>query len=96
MYSRVQTVKPGKSNAGAALLTNPVGAEARILYQANVGEKVTLRLLDSRGQLVSQRQEQVAAGSNQIRIATANLAKGIYMLEVTGNGERNTIRLVKE
>ncbi|HSC54611.1 MAG TPA: T9SS type A sorting domain-containing protein [Phnomibacter sp.] len=95
-YSNVQTVKLTKANIGAALLTNPVQSEARIMYQAGANENLNFRLLDSHGRLVSQQQSQVVAGSNQIRISTANLAKGMYLLEVSSKAGRNTIRLIKD
>lgn len=95
-YSDIKSIRPGKVNLGAALLQNPVSSEARVLYQAAASEKINIRVLDSRGQLVMQTAQQVSAGANQLKLATANLAKGIYSIEVTGNGNRQTLRLVKE
>ncbi|MCA0381019.1 MAG: T9SS type A sorting domain-containing protein [Bacteroidetes bacterium] len=95
-YSDIKSIRPGKVNLGAALLQNPVTSEARVLYKATATEKINIRVLDSRGQLVMQTAQQVSAGANQLKLATANLAKGIYSIEVTGNGNRQTLRLVKE
>ena len=95
-YSEVKSIRPGKIQMSAALLQNPVSSEARVLYQTAASETISIRVLDSRGQLVMQQQQQVSAGANQIRLATASLAKGIYMIEVNGNGERSTLRVVKE
>ena len=95
-YSEVKSIRPAKVQLGAALLQNPVNSEARVLYQAAASETISIRVLDSRGQLLMQQQQQVSAGANQIRLATASLAKGIYIIEVNSNGERSTLRVVKE
>lgn len=95
-YSEVKSIRPGKVQLGAALLQNPVTSEARVLYQATASETLSIRVLDSRGQLVMQQQQQVSSGANQIRLATASLAKGIYIIEVNSKGERSSLRVVKE
>lgn len=95
-YSEVKSIRPGKVLSGAALLQNPVSNEARILYQATASETISIRVLDSRGQLLMQQQQKVSTGANQIRLATASLSKGIYIIEVNGNGEHKTLRVVKE
>lgn len=96
-FSRVATVKSGKVNIGASLLGNPVGGVAKVLFQSVGSDRLTIRVIDSRGQVVMQTNQQIAAGANQFSLNTAGLAKGIYVLEIQGNSnDRSALRMIKE
>lgn len=96
-FSRVATVKSGKVNIGASLLGNPVNGVAKVLFQSVGSDRLTIRVIDSRGQVVMQTNQQIAAGANQFSLNTAGLAKGIYILEIQGSSnDRAALRMIKE
>lgn len=61
---------------------NPTAQVARIEFELWQAELVQLQLIDMQGKIHLQRQISLAAGKQQLSIDVANLASGIYAVEV--------------
>lgn len=89
-YSGVEVVAP----AGAPLVTaypNPAREELRVVL-ASPAQPATLSLLDGRGQVV--RHLPVTASNGPLRLPTAGLPAGLYLLRVQQGGQTSTTRVV--
>ncbi len=84
----VNITKPG--NAAPVLVPNPVSTDAT-LYISRSAKQTTIRIYDAAGSLI--RNLVVDAGIQQLKINTANLANGVYVIETTGT-EKYITRMV--
>lgn len=75
---------------------NPTYGNCWLSIQSASSTAVIMRLYDSKGALVKQQLENVAAGASQIAFQTNGLGHGIYNLVVSwGNGNLKTIKIEK-
>lgn len=74
------------------LYPNPVVDQLTVALNTNLSEKVTLRVINSTGQLVTTKEMQ----TNRAVISTSDLAKGIYFVQIVGNnGILSTQKFIK-
>jgi hypothetical protein len=79
------------------LSPNPVmaGQDAVLgLQSANSGNRVTVIVYNLNGQALISMQQLLQSGSNRIRISTKELATGMYVVSVSGDGIRENFRLL--
>ncbi len=95
-YSDVRTVRIGGVQNLLRLQVNPVNSQAVLLYTSGENDKITIHLINSLGQVILTRQIPVTAGANQITLATAALAQGVYTIEATSANNRQTVRMMKQ
>ena len=76
---------------------NPVqqGSDAVLVLQSAVDKNnIHINIFNSSGQLVFKTNEILQAGKNEITLSTNKLAKGIYVVNVLGDGVKESYRLV--
>lgn len=86
------------SNEQPLLFPNPVSRDNAIITMqlaASAGT-VQLELHNALGQLIMAKQEQLAEGQSKLLLDLGKLEAGVYMLNVTHNGNRTTHRIVVE
>ena len=92
----IKTVKiPGNQNM-FTLAFNPVKEEALLRYDCVENAKVQIRIVDHLGRVVLVMEQIVQPGTNEIRLSTGTLAKGIYEVELRSNNDRAHARMMKE
>lgn len=92
-YSPVRTVTFGVGAAGPAgfvLFPNP--AQQRVGLQLSLASAGTISLTDLAGRVVLQ--QSIEAGATQASLDLSTLATGIFLVQVTQNGQRFTQKLV--
>ena len=79
-----------------ALMPNPARDIAYLQYAAPANGTLSLRICTSDGRPVFTRNYDVAKGANRLQVPVQGLRPGIYLLQVLGNGQQQTLRLVKQ
>ncbi len=74
---------------------NPSNGDFRVSVNSVLGGKMQLRLIDIAGKEVYNTTRNISSGNNNIAV-DANLAKGIYVLEVLTDNNTQTTRVVVE
>ncbi|MFT3679694.1 MAG: SdrD B-like domain-containing protein [Ferruginibacter sp.] len=96
VYSNTATLKLIK-NTSVSTWPNPAKNNIYVSVTANANCIVETRLLDMKGKLVKTGSYKAAKGNNQFILdGLANLAKGIYILEISNNNEITISRIIKE
>lgn len=75
---------------------NPAQQEAQLVYQSVTNKKITVRMTDVAGKLISQGIHTITPGNNRIAIPAANLGAGMYMITVFADGEKETTTFIKQ
>ena len=77
---------------------NPAtSATAKLRLSAREKKDVTIRISDFSGRVISQQLATVQTGTNEISLATSQLAPGTYMVSAVSEGEKiQALRLVKQ
>ena len=78
------------------LYPNPANDHAIVEINVKAESDVQLRLLDLSGKVIAANDYGTIATSSVVNLNTAKLNTGVYLLELTVNGERMTKRLVVE
>ncbi len=73
---------------------NPATTQAVVEIMMNSTADVELRLLDMSGSVLAQRNYGSVNGTSTVQLNTNDLTAGVYLVELTVNGERKTKRLV--
>lgn len=85
------------TNAPMVLYPNPAGELIQVRWFGNKTGTVLIRLFDQSGRLVLDREWNGLEGSNQQELPLAELARGIYELQlVNTNGRTESARIVKQ
>lgn len=79
-----------------ALRPNPTEAEVMLTLDGLQGQQISYTLRDVRGTVVEQRSIGVQSGTWTGAIQTAQLAPGVYLLEVQSDGDQRTLRIVRQ
>ncbi len=69
---------------------NPAGETVRLSVPTSFGSAVNIRMFDNYGRVVHDQTS--AAGEHTLSLQ--NLAKGVFVVEITGNGQSERLRLV--
>lgn len=81
---------------GFTIYPNPASTVATIEIQLNETADVEVRLIDMSGKEIAARNYGALTTTSSISINTTDLNAGVYLVEVTVNGQRMTRRLVIE
>jgi hypothetical protein len=85
-----------EQNESIKVYPNPVKNDCLVSMQTEINGAATLRLYDSKGRLLQQKQAGIQAGNNQFRISMSGYTQGIYSLVITSNdGKVQVIKLEK-
>jgi hypothetical protein len=76
------------------IFPNPANDAALVKVYSSVAEKTSLNLINSLGQLVISKEVAMVNGENSFEISTADLANGVYLLDITTSNGKTTKKLV--
>jgi hypothetical protein len=74
---------------------NPVSDLSQVAYFSDMNKVIRLKIFDARGQLISEREEQVFKGDNAIKVDLASLSRGIYFLQIGDDNLTDHLRFTK-
>jgi hypothetical protein len=95
-YSTVDLVVVAASGLQVKLLNNQPGqSDPILLLSASAAATLNIRLLTSDGTVVSRIQTSVTAGQTQQVVSTAGLARGVYIIEVSGIGYSKNFLIIR-
>jgi hypothetical protein len=95
-YSAIDVINVPASGLQVKLLNNQPGQNDPILlFSASATAALNIRLLTSDGTVVSRMQTSVAAGQTQQAVSTAGLARGVYIIEVSGAGYSKNFMIIR-
>lgn len=96
LYTNIKSVKiPGGKNS-LTLAYNPVQSEALLKFESIEKVNVQIRVVDQLGRVISVNERTIQAGTNDIRLKTGNLSKGIYEVELISTNDHKHVRILKE
>lgn len=75
---------------------NPATEEAVVTIQLSNDSEVSMKIVDLSGKVISERNYGTLSGISEIAVNTNELGSGVYVIELSVNGERLTKRLVVE
>jgi hypothetical protein len=75
---------------------NPVHQQAILLYTSPVNDRVSIRVVDNAGNVVTNRQVNVYKGVNPVTLETAALAQGIYIVQTMGAKKALSVKMLKQ
>ncbi len=81
---------------GFSIYPNPATTVATVEIQLEATSDVQLRLVDMSGKELAARNYGAVQTSSTIQLNTLDLNAGVYLVELTVNGQRMTKRLVIE
>jgi hypothetical protein len=76
------------------LFPNPASQSVRVGFELGLGEEATVRVLNAMGQAVQTTAHAGIAGGNVVELNIADLASGMYFVEVTTGADRAVERLI--
>jgi hypothetical protein len=95
-YSQVVKINYKKGNpSGWFVYPNPAQGDASLVYQSVTSKKITVILTDIAGKMIGQSVHNITAGNNRVNIPSQQLAAGMYMVTVLGEGEKETSAFIK-
>ncbi len=95
-YSKIVVVRLNGFVTKVNVMPNPVSSEAIVTIEAASYGKVSLNLYDNSGRLILNKLVQVQQGAgNVFKIDMSKMARGIYILDATGNGIDEKIKIQK-
>lgn len=99
-YSDIVTIK-GKASIKAEIVNiypNPAKERLNLTVNSISNDKFMVQVIDLTGKVLLQQPQSVVKGSNNIILATANLASGIYTVRITdtNNDEIESTKFIKQ
>jgi len=79
---------------GLRLFPNPASESVRVGFELGLDEEATVRVLNAMGQAVQTTTHAGIVGGNVMELNIANLASGMYFVEVTTGADRAVERLI--
>ncbi|RYY47590.1 MAG: T9SS type A sorting domain-containing protein [Chitinophagaceae bacterium] len=95
-YSKIVPVFIPSGKETVLLFPNPVKEKAKLLIHAQAGSTVRARLMDMNGNRLQNWQWKMSGDSQVFDLWLANIAAGSYLLEIQGEGSRQTLPLIKD
>jgi len=88
----------GQAKDAISLYPNPSSSSSTLSVSLEHASKLTLRVMDSKGALIEQRNLQLPSGNSSIPLNVSQYAKGIYTVQVyvSYNGEVKTLKLIRK
>ncbi|HQR00625.1 MAG TPA: T9SS type A sorting domain-containing protein, partial [Ferruginibacter sp.] len=85
-YSNIVALRKSRMNIPLTLMPNPAGAEIAMSFSADNAGEVTIRMIDANGRVVHTQKQQVAKGTNVIRLSNlSRFGNGTYTMQVQVN-----------
>ncbi|MSQ78946.1 MAG: T9SS type A sorting domain-containing protein [Flavobacteriaceae bacterium] len=78
------------------IFPNPANGNAWLYISSNVGEQVSMNLLDATGRLISTKKLSLVSGVNWENINLNELTKGIYLVQLSSQSGQTSKQLVVE
>lgn len=94
-YSRIVILSVAQRGPAVLLYPNPVINELGITVALNRSDKLQTRVYDNSGKTLMQQQWQIAAGSTSLSLDVSKLSKGIYFVELKGEGISEVKKFIK-
>ncbi len=94
--ANVESVSLDQVDDRFQLFPNPTSSSATVALTIQEASTVELSITDMSGKLMNQRDYGQLCGSYTIDLPTSDFPAGIYLVELTINGEKQVKRLVKE
>ncbi len=94
--SNIAGVNMHKSASNLSVYPNPARSSFTLSYNAPKVETVSVRIFNSKGNLVYQNSLSAQNGDNQYTIPVSVLPKGIYVVQVVSSADSYNARFVKE
>jgi hypothetical protein len=83
-------------NIESKIYPNPVTDIANIAYHGNEEGNLVAHILDLSGRLIQETNLQVQEGENIFQLDLASLSKGNYLIVLTQNQRRETLKVIKQ
>ena len=94
-YSRVRSLSfKDASQSQISVFPNPTNQELSLMTENKSGE-VTVKILDVRGQVVTTQFYESGTWKQSMKIDISSLSEGMYLIDIIGGTQRETIRFVK-
>lgn len=96
MADAVSSTSASETVQGLRLYPNPAkeSQEVALEFASTQSGTATVSLLSLTGQMLRSQQMDIATGANQMRLSTANLPKGLYVVRIDANGGANYRKLM--
>lgn len=90
-----------KSNSALAfkdvtLYPNPTSEKSQLNINGSANQSLSVNVYNTNGQLVIKQMEALQDGNNSILLNTSDLSPGIYLINLSSNGQNKTMKLVKQ
>ncbi len=95
-YSNVVLVKGKSGKQHITFITNPFITELKVVMANKVAKNIVIELLDATGKSVIKKNNMGNNTNFFILPLPGNIAKGIYFINITADGERYGTKLMKE
>ena len=96
-YSPLRSLKIQDAISGLHLTPNPTSGQLSIQFSLLNVNKIEVRIIDSLGRFIRQRQIGGTTGSQSIEMDVSDLAAGIYFLQLQSEkGSTQSVRFIKE
>jgi hypothetical protein len=79
-----------------ALFPNPTSGPTTLRVTPPRGGEYSLRILGMNGQVLTQGDHQLVAGTSTIQLPVETLSSGMYLIELQGEGARLVTKLIRE
>jgi hypothetical protein len=86
-------VEPTATVNAVNVYPNPAHGEARISFNSKINGEARVRMFSMNGQEVMSRILSITDGENNHRLDLSGLAKGLYLVEISGDSGHSTVRL---
>jgi dienelactone hydrolase len=83
------------NGTSVSLYPNPSSGISALNITLQQGSRVNIQVLDNRGSVLQQRGILLPAGSSSIPLDLSSYADGVYTISIQYNGERKTLKLIK-
>ncbi len=85
-----------KQQLDAKVFPQPIDEELNLQFQLSATQEVNIRLLDVNGRLIQQlNKSELTAGAHQFTFSIANIASGMYFIELIGETVSGTYKVIK-
>jgi len=80
----------------ADIFPNPITSTATIKLGSVYGERVNVKIANSEGKVILMKSWNLTAGNNLIPLSTLNLARGVYILTISGDNRNEHLTFSKQ
>ncbi len=95
-YSNTIKIKLADASTSLSVYPNPVRSKAAIAFSAAIAGKYSVDVTDLNGKLIRRLHGVSAIGANNVVVDVSGLAGGTYLITVTNNGNKESLKMVKQ